>query len=174
MKILETNSQEHIAREREREKRERYGGGTRAPKRVHTFKSNRGEGAEKRAGVLFVFIEREAFFLRKRRPTSLLKRQSKSIALRHTHVSSRAVSLFVALTLKKSCAFDEWAISWRRPRRLSRPRVSSLVQCQRRLDSRRRLQHRKVFTNSVGIKSSRRNARNTSNFATNLERWGKS
>tara|TARA_B100001741_G_scaffold205990_1_gene170256 strand:- start:127 stop:300 length:174 start_codon:yes stop_codon:yes gene_type:complete len=48
MKILETNSQEHIAREREREKRERYGGGTRAPKRVHTFKSNRGEGAEKK------------------------------------------------------------------------------------------------------------------------------
>ena len=94
MKILETNSQEHIAREREREKRERYGGGTRAPKRVHTFKSNRGEGAEKRAGVLFVFIEREAFFLRKRRPTSLLKRQSKSIALRHTHTSHPAPSPF--------------------------------------------------------------------------------
>merc|ERR1712097_244877 len=65
MKILETNSQEHIAREREREKRERYGGGTRAPKRVHTFKSNRGEGAEKRAGVLFVFIERGIFFKKK-------------------------------------------------------------------------------------------------------------
>ena len=97
MKILETNSQEHIARERE--KRERYGGGTRAPKRVHTFKSNRGEGAEKSFISLFrgIFLKKEKD---DRRHGLLLKRQSKSIALHHTRVSSRAVSLFVALTLK--------------------------------------------------------------------------
>jgi|TARA_B100000073_G_scaffold214827_1_gene178580 hypothetical protein len=107
MKILETNSQEHIAREREREKRERYGGGTRAPKRVHTFKSNRGEGAEKRAGVLFVFIERGIFFKKKTTDVTTQKTIKINRSASHTHVSSRAVSLFVALTLKKSCAFDE-------------------------------------------------------------------
>ena len=97
MKILETNSQEHIARERE--KRERYGGGTRAPKRVHTFKSNRGEGAEKSFISLFrgIFLKKEKD---DRRHGLLLKRHSKSIALHHTRVSSRAVSLFVALTIK--------------------------------------------------------------------------
>ena len=89
MKILETNSQEHIAREREREKRERYGGGTRAPKRVHTFKSNRGEGAEKRAGVLFVFIERGIFFKKKTTDVTTQKTIKINRSASHTRLIPR-------------------------------------------------------------------------------------